>query len=338
MEESPEELRADSHTLIIDGLNNYIRAFTAVPAISDNGYHVGGLLGFLKTVIYSINRFNPTQVVIVFDGKGGSLRRKKLYKDYKEKRTPKITLNRFEDYGKAGTSEDAFRHQLSRAAEYLTTLPVRIIIQDHVEADDVIAYISRQCLNKPDQRITIVSSDKDFLQLVDERTSVFRPTKKIVYTPESLKEDFDVVGENFLIRRCFEGDNSDNINGVLRVGHKTLLKLFDKYGSDDIILIEEIEEECKKQVELKNRKKVYSAILEQVDILKRNFKLMQLQDVDISGTVKSNIRGILERPVKKFDQKTFIKLYKEDGLFSNLPDVQKWINTAIARLNIYAER
>ena len=71
--------------LIIDGLNTFIRVFSVIPTTNDDGIHVGGIVGFLRSLGYTINMFRPTRVIIVFDGKGGSTRRRKLYPEYKQK-------------------------------------------------------------------------------------------------------------------------------------------------------------------------------------------------------------------------------------------------------------
>ena len=63
--------------LIVDGLNTFIRVFSVMPTLNENGVHVGGIVGFLKSVGFAINMFNPTRTIIVFDGKGGSNRRRK---------------------------------------------------------------------------------------------------------------------------------------------------------------------------------------------------------------------------------------------------------------------
>ena len=75
--------------LIIDGLNTFIRVFSVIPTTNDDGIHVGGIVGFLRSIGYTINMFRPTRVIIVFDGKGGSSRRRKLYPEYKQKRKTK---------------------------------------------------------------------------------------------------------------------------------------------------------------------------------------------------------------------------------------------------------
>ena len=69
----PREL--NDHVLVIDGLNNFIRCFSAIPMMSDNGYHVGGMIGFLRSLSYIMKLIQPTRILIVFDGKGGSQKR-----------------------------------------------------------------------------------------------------------------------------------------------------------------------------------------------------------------------------------------------------------------------
>ena len=73
----------DSHLMIIDGLNTFIRVFSAVPALNDDGDHIGGVTGFLRSIAANIRQHKPTRCVIVFDGKGGSRRRKDLFPEYK---------------------------------------------------------------------------------------------------------------------------------------------------------------------------------------------------------------------------------------------------------------
>ena len=72
--------------LIIDGLNTFIRVFSVIPTTNDDGIHVGGIVGFLRSVGYTINMIRPTRTIVVFDGKGGSTRRRKIYPEYKQNR------------------------------------------------------------------------------------------------------------------------------------------------------------------------------------------------------------------------------------------------------------
>ena len=73
----------NDHVLIIDGLNQFIRTWAVSPATNSDGQHIGGIVGFLQTIALSIRTLSPTRVIIAFDGKGGSSRRKKIYPEYK---------------------------------------------------------------------------------------------------------------------------------------------------------------------------------------------------------------------------------------------------------------
>ena len=84
----------DEKVLIIDGLNNFLRCFSAISTLNDEGEPVGGLTGFLLSLGAAIRLHNPTRCIIVFDGEGGSQRRRKVYSGYKEGRMFKSKLNR----------------------------------------------------------------------------------------------------------------------------------------------------------------------------------------------------------------------------------------------------
>ena len=88
------ELGLDDKVLIIDGLNTFIRCFAVNPTSNEDGIHVGGIVGFLKSIGYAIRMHQPTRCMIIFDGKGGSQRRRKLFPQYKEKRKVNQRFNR----------------------------------------------------------------------------------------------------------------------------------------------------------------------------------------------------------------------------------------------------
>ena len=152
-----EELNKDSRVLVIDGLNTFIRCYAASPVLNDDGEHVGGISGFLLSIGHAIKAINPTRVIIVFDGKNGTARRKQIYPEYKAHRNFKVRLNRAETVDK----QDNQLHQLIRLTEYLTQMPFTIVIQDNTEADDVVAYIVNDFFKE--SHCFIMSSDKDFL-------------------------------------------------------------------------------------------------------------------------------------------------------------------------------
>ena len=109
--------------LVIDGLNTFIRVFSVIPTLNDDGIHIGGIVGFLKSVGYAIKMLRPTRCIIVFDGKGGSTRRRKVYSEYKNRRKTKIRLNRANEYSSVEDEHQSMLLQLQRGVEYLENLP-----------------------------------------------------------------------------------------------------------------------------------------------------------------------------------------------------------------------
>ena len=302
--------------LIIDGLNTFIRVFSVIPTTNDDGIHVGGIVGFLKSVGYAIKMLAPTRTIIVFDGKGGSNRRRKLYPEYKAKRTTKIRLNRVNEFENIEDERHSMLMQLS---------------VDSVEADDVMAYIAKQLL--PESKTTIMSTDKDFLQLVSDRISVWSPTKKKLYNPEKVLEEYKVTSKNLLLSRIFEGDQSDNIKGVMGIGIKTLLKNFPQFGEDGKVTRDEIIKEAQKN----KGSRFYDLILDGIDTIHLNHKLMQLEEVDISGGAKLKINNIVNGKIPELSKPNFQKMFIEDRMFGALPNMDSWIMQTWTKLNRFAK-
>ncbi len=169
----------NGRVLIIDGLNTFIRSWTTNPIMNEDGDHTGGVIGSLNSIGYQIRQFNPTRVILTFDGKGGSKGRKELFEGYKADRGKnRFRVNR--QYPEMMTQEDeqiSMKRQFVWLVDLLDSLPITTMIYDGIEADDVIGHIARHVLGE-DEECYIVSTDKDFLQLVDEKTKVFSPTKK----------------------------------------------------------------------------------------------------------------------------------------------------------------
>jgi len=318
--------------LIIDGLNTFIRVFSVIPTTNDDGIHVGGIVGFLKSVGYAIKMLAPTRTIIVFDGKGGSNRRRKLYPEYKAKRTTKIRLNRVNEFENIDDERHSMLMQLSRCAEYLEKLPVNIISVDNVEADDVMAYIAKQLL--PKSKTTIMSTDKDFLQLVSDRISVWSPTKKKLYNPEKVLEEYKVTSRNLLLSRIFEGDQSDNIKGVMGIGVKTLLKNFPQLADENVVMSRD---EVIKEAQKHEGDRFYDLINNDVDTIHLNHRLMQLQEVDISGNAKLKVNNIVNGKIPELSKPNFQKMFIEDRMFGALPNMDSWIMQTWTKLNRFAK-
>ena len=137
----PDKRTQLNSVLIIDGLNAFLRAFTMINHINPDGHHIGALTGFLKSIGYAIKMLNPTKVVIVFDGVGGSNARRNLFPDYKANRN----ANRMTNYSIFQSKEEeseSINNQMQRLIQYLQCLPVSVISIEGLEADDIIGYLT----------------------------------------------------------------------------------------------------------------------------------------------------------------------------------------------------
>ena len=306
--------------LIIDGLNTFIRVFSVIPTTNDDGIHVGGIVGFLKSIGYVINMVSPTRVIIVFDGKGGSNRRRKIYPEYKQNRKTKYRVNRTYDFASQEDERQNMIMQLQRCVEYLDTLPVTVLSYDNIEADDTIGYLCKQVLTESE--IVVMSTDKDFLQLANGRTKIWSPTKKKLYDEDAVFDEFGITAKNYIWYRVLDGDKSDNINGVRGLGLKTIRKKLPFLTENKICNIDDITD----------------VLPESSDIIKRNYDLMQLQDVNISGSTKTKIIERVNQPINKLVKYKFEKMFLEDKLFTALPNVTTWLLTNFNQLNRYAKQ
>jgi DNA polymerase-1 len=312
--------KPNDKVLVIDGLNTFIRVFSVIPTLNDDGIHVGGIVGFLKSVGYAIKTFRPTRTIIVFDGKGGSTRRRKVYPEYKNRKRTKYRLNRSNDFASVEDERQNMIMQLQRCVEYLNALPVTVLTFDNIEADDTIGYICRQVLT--DSEITVMSTDKDFLQLANSRIKVWSPTKKKMYDEKAVLDEYGISSHNLIWYRVLDGDKSDNIPGVRGLGLKTIQKKLPFLSENRIVNIDE----------------VITELPESKSIIERNFKLMQLSDVDISASTKMKILNNVNKPIQRLIKMKFQKMFLEDKLYSALPNLNSWLMTTFNRLNQMAEK
>lgn len=329
----------NSRVLIIDGTNSFLRIWNSMAYTTENGDHVGGIVGFLRSIGSNIRDFDATRCIIVFDGKGGSQRRKKIYPEYKEHRSGKYNLRR-EEFTTKEDERESQKRQLIRIIQYLDLLPVNVLCLDNVEADDVVAYIVSDALPKT-SKIRIVSTDRDFLQLVSDNVEVYSPVKKKTYNPNAIHDEFGFHPNNYLLYRTLTGDISDNIDGVKGIGLKTLLKQFPELVDTDfsvdqfmqVVDLTKFETDNRKQI-----KKIHESILSNRDIIERNHKLMQLSDVDISGQTKIKIIETLQQPVVKSNSRQFVKMLFDDGIGHEFKYPNDWIRDTFFRLDRFASQ
>jgi len=216
--------------------------------------------------------------------------------------------------------------------EMLDGLPLTTMIYDGVEADDIMAYITTNLL-KEDEQAVIMSTDKDFLQLVNDSTIVWSPTKKKMYNTKMVKEEYGIESKNLLLYRVLDGDKSDNIPGVYGCGIKTLVKRFPEITEEKKLSVDDLLELAEVKVEeTKGKIKIYKDILKSKRQILLNEDLMQLDDVDISGQIKMKTLDRFNEPIQPLNKMSFMKIllkYKSLGSFG---DINDWLKTTFGNL------
>jgi len=315
--------------LIIDGLNTFLRSFTMINHINPEGHHIGGLTGFLKSVGYGIKTIDPTKVIIVFDGAGGSNSKRNLYPEYKANRN-KNRMTNYSIFSSKDEELESISNQMARLIQYLQLLPVSMICIDGIEADDVIGYLVGKFENySATKEVTIMSADQDFLQLVSDKTKVYSPIKKKIYKPADVLDEYKVSSINFVNYKVLMGDKSDNLPGVDGLGPKKLLKMFPELSSELDVTLDSILEKAN---ELSNEHVLYSRIVERKHQLGINNKLMNLKTMPISDANISQIQSSFNTSYQ-LDKHTFMQLYMNDKLGESIPNTPNWLNQVFGPLN-----
>ena len=301
-------IQKDKPILLIDGLNLFMRAFSVSHSVSELGEPIGGTLGFLRSLSNTIDMIRPKEVYIVWEG-GGSLRRRSIYKDYKKGSKP-IKMNNFysNDYVDKKQSRN---YQLSLLTKILKFTNLNQIYLSNCEADDVIGYVCRNLL-KNENKI-ILSSDQDFYQLVNENTKIWSPNLKKYVNEDYVYNKFGIASCNFCLARTFIGDKSDNLNGIKGLGFKTLLKRFPELKSTESIDLSDLLNYAGLQTEISNLK-VYKSVVDNEDILRRNWKIMYLDVANLSGDQIKKIEFLFGTSASKVDKINLIRTLVRYGI------------------------
>jgi len=316
--------------LIVDGLNTFLRLFTMINHINPDGHHIGGLTGFLKSIGYTIRMCDPTKVIIVFDGVGGSNARRNLFPDYKANRNTNRMTN-YSIFQSKDEEQESINNQMERLIQYLQCLPITIVSIDGLEADDIIGYLATKFEKHSEtSKVTIMSADKDFLQLVSPKVSLYSPTKKKLYTPKDVLEEFGVSSINFINYKILLGDASDNVPGVTGLGPKKLIKLFPELTGNKVTLDSIIE----KSAGLINENKLYLSVVERSRQLYINQQLMSLDGDFLSPENKQLVKDAFNNSYS-LNLPIFIQLYHNDKLGESIPNVSSWLTQLFGYLNSF---
>ena len=324
---SPEEKHPNDRVLLIDGLNIFLRAFAVNGSLNEKGVPVGGIMGFMKSLAFAIREMEPTRVVVVYDGAGGSARRRKINPNYKSQRVPK-RVTKFDAFNSLEDEKQAMKIQFRRMLSYLELLPVDVYSVDHVQADDVIAYLAQ---NVFENEVIIMSADQDFLQLVNDRIVVWSPNKKKYYTKEQVFVEYGVPAHNFLMYKCLMGDKSDNLEGIKGLGPKKVAKVIPEITKREMNL-DYLIHYASTQDSLMHKR-----IVENRANLETNEKMMSLKDPIMSGQIKIQISDLASRPTNLLHRNDFIMLYNEDYMGNNLQNPDIWLKEHFLKLNNLAK-
>jgi DNA polymerase-1 len=316
----------NSRVLIIDGLNTFIRSWTTNPTMNEDGDHTGGVIGSLKSIGYQIREFNPTRCIVTFDGKDGSQSRKKIHEGYKAGREKnRFRVNR-QYQGMMDEEEErlSMKQQFVWLNDILDYLPVSTMIYDGIEADDTIAYLTKHNESDLGNEVVIVSTDKDFLQLVSDKVKVFSPTKKKLYDRQMVFDEYGIWPENLLLYRTLDGDKSDNIPGIRGCGIKTLLKRFPELSEDRLITHEEFFQLCEDK---QGKIKLYDDILKAKDQLLMNKRLMELDEPHIPTNQKLKILDRFNENDIEFKKLDFLRVGQKYKILQNWRDINDWLHS-----------
>ena len=299
----------NKRVVIIDGLNMFLRSYVIIPSLDPRGNPSGGTYGFMKSLQKICGMFQPDEVVVCWDGQGGSQKRKQIDKNYKAGRSPVRFNRRLIDLSPEETEKNKYNQQL-RLMEYLNDLPVIQIMIDYIEADDVISYVSTH-KKYTDWEKLIVSSDKDFFQLISEESKLYRPIQDQLVDYPTLMEEHKIHPKNFALARSLVGDKSDNLPGVPRVGLKTVASKFPFLKEARQYEVEDVLKHCESQDKML---KIHENIVEHSALVEKNYKIMQLYSPSISFLHKKQINFSLKEFEPNMKKLELTKKLVYDGI------------------------
>lgn len=317
------------YTLLVDG-NNLMKISSVDKRMNSKGEEYGIIFQFLLQMSKLLSRKDYNFVYVMFDGEKSGQLRYQYYQDYKANRDKNYELSdskseydkqidayvkKVLEYSKnkhkketvrGETEEECFERQRELLSACLEELFVRQVRCDEVEGDDLIAYYVKN--KKPNERIVIVSGDRDLTQLINDEVCIYIPSLKKYITPQNHIQELGYTHENVLIKKILCGDTSDNIKGIKGMGETTFFNLFPdaktkKYTLDDIFvetqkLIENRAKEKKKPLQ------VTENILNRVtigsqgkDIYEINNKIINLSEPLLTKEAIEELDNIMYAPL-----------------------------------------
>ena len=317
------DLKNNSNVLLIDGMNAFFRNFAVINYLNSDGNHIGGLVGFLRSLGYVSNLTKATKIIIAFDGEGNITNKKNLLPEYKSNRNLSKVTN-WKTFESKEEEIGSMNAQLDRLLNYLKFLPITTVVVNKTEADDVLSYYCKKIYNDdPSSLVYLMSADRDFLQLVNDRTIIYSPTKKIFYNPEKVLKEYNVTPINFLTYKILLGDRTDNVPGIEGMGPKKILKFFPELSLNTLFSLNDVFEKCRfKQQE----NSVYGRVLILKEQLRINEKIMGLHANIFTRDEQDYLDDALYNPKNKLNKKEFKILYEMDTLGKSILNLDNWLS------------
>lgn len=288
--------------ILVDGNNLMFRSYYAT-AYSGNimrnskGFPTNALYGFVSMINKILNEEKPEYIAVAFDI--GKNFRKQKYDFYKEGRH---------------ATPDELKSQMPIARDILKAMGIKYLELEPYEADDIIGTLAKMADMDPEYDATIVSSDRDLLQLISPVVDVklLKQSGYIKYNPESFKEEWGIEPIKIIDLKALAGDASDNIPGVRGIGDKTALKLLQEYGSLEGIYenINNIKGKMREKLELDQENAFMSK--EIATIYKEVPLNIDFEDIKYTGTDEGELGEIYETLefyslLKNFNRKEVVR-------------------------------
>jgi DNA polymerase-1 len=215
VEKTRSQMEKEKTIYLIDGTAYIYRAYHAIRSLSNSrGLPTNAVYGFTRMLIKLMEDRSPEYIAMFFDAKGSTFRHE-MYADYKANRPP--------------MPEDMVV-QLPYIKEVTAAFNLPIMEMAGFEADDLIGTVARQA-EKAGYSVVIVTGDKDFMQLVSDRTIIWDPMKENIISPQTIEEKFGIEPRQMIDVQGLSGDTADNIPGVPGIGQKTAISLIKSYHS-----------------------------------------------------------------------------------------------------------
>jgi 5'-3' exonuclease len=284
--------------LLIDGKNVFMQMWHAFHSTTTGGKSAGGIVGFLTAISKYSESMQPSQIYVAWEN-GQSEFRKKILPEYK--------LNRKQH--PSGVIKDR-TEQLISLINILKHTPICQVYLSGCEGDDIIAYM---CNKFSHSNKTIISADRDYYQLLDEKTKIFAPVRKYYVDENTVKNKYGILPQNFVLFKSLCGDGSDNISGIRGLGEKRLKKLFPEI-STTVMSLEDVYRSCQENLD---KNSFYKKILEEFESVEKYWKIIQLKNTILTSEQIQHVDTIIEQHQKKLDHQELIKAMMNEGLSFN---------------------